>query len=74
VDFKNKPGHKMSVQMALSSLVPISVDHLYVKEYENFDDMKSIFTNDPIEFFRILLKSYSGEIKVNDIKYEVVPE
>ena len=74
VDFKDKKGHKMSIQMALSSLVPVPLDHLYVKEYENFAGMKSMFDNDIMEFFQVLLKSYSGEIKLSDIKYEIVPE
>jgi transcription elongation factor GreA len=74
IDFKEKAGHQMSIQMALQSLNPISSDHLYVMEYEDFDTVKDMFKDDFRHFFEILIKSYSSSITLANIKKELIPK
>jgi len=72
IEFKDKPEHKMSIKMALQSLSPISDDHLYVLEKDDSAMIKNLFEEDFIQFFEILIKSYGGEITLNDIKKEII--
>jgi len=73
-DFHEKPGHSMSIQMALNSLKPVTKDHIYVMKYENPDILNDMFKNNFMEFFELLIKSYGGEIVVDDIKNELIPD
>ncbi len=74
IDFKDKPNHQMSINMALQSLKPVKQDHIYVMKYENPELLMSLFKDDFMEFFELLIKSYGGEIIVADIKKELIPE
>jgi len=73
IDFSQKNAHKMSVNMALQSLTPLTPEHLFVQQYENFDKMKKLFENNYPDFFKIHARSYGGEIMVTDIKRDLVP-
>ncbi len=74
VNFREKPGHSMSIQMALNSLKPITKDHIYVMKYEDTDTLNGMFKNNFMQFFELLIKSYGGEILVDDIKNELIPD
>jgi len=74
VNFREKPGHAMSIQMALNSLKPISKDHIYVMKFEDPETLRALFKEDFMQFFELLIKSYGGEILVDDIKNELIPE
>ncbi|HOW81856.1 MAG TPA: transcription elongation factor GreA [Spirochaetota bacterium] len=74
INFTDKPEHKMSIKMALQSLTPISKDHLYAMQFEDPETLKAMFEDDFIEFFKILIKSYNGEIMLEDIKRELIPK
>ena len=74
INFKDKPEHKMSIQMALQSLTPLSNDHLYVMEYEDPEILKELFRDDFMKFFEILIKSYNSSILLSDIKNELIPD
>ncbi|PJZ68893.1 transcription elongation factor GreA [Leptospira perolatii] len=72
VDFKDKKNHKLSIQMAITSLKPLKVDHIWVKYYENKDAVVSLFENNIPEFFKELLTSFDNHMLVSEIKAEVV--
>ncbi|HON15566.1 MAG TPA: transcription elongation factor GreA [Spirochaetota bacterium] len=74
IDFKDKPQHNMSIQMALQSLKPINKDHLYVMKHEDLSLLKELFETDLIQFFQILMRSFGGEMEVSAIKSELVPD
>lgn len=74
IDFRGKPDHKMSIQMALQSLTPLGKEHIYVLEYEDPDTLKDMFKQDFRQFFEILIKSYDGRIMLADIKKELIPK
>ena len=74
VDFSESQGHVMSIQMGLQSLLPVAKDHLYVLLREDAEGIKSLFKEDFISFFEILIKSYGGEITQQQIKKDVVPK
>ena len=74
VDFKEKTDHRMSIQMALQSLVPIGKDHIYAVEHEDPQTLQILFKEEFIDFFELLIKSYNGNIYLNDIKKELIPK
>jgi len=74
ISFRDKEAHNMSIKMALQSLKPVTKDHFYVIKYEEPEKIRSMFENDFMEFFKLLIRSYGGEILVNDIKDELIPE
>ncbi|HOM09167.1 MAG TPA: transcription elongation factor GreA [Spirochaetota bacterium] len=74
IDFKEKPGHQMSVQMALQALTPLKSDHIQVLKYEDYEGLKKIFEEDFLQFFEILIRSYNGSIALADVKKELIPD
>ncbi len=73
ISFSGKPDHRMSIQMALQSLMPVTKDHIYVLQYEDPEYVKKLFKDEFIQFFEILVKSYGGTILLEDIKRELIP-
>ncbi len=71
VDFKNKPNHKLSIQMAISSLKPLGKDHIWVKLYENESEVQRKFQEDISEFMVDLLTSHDNVMSLADIKLEL---
>ncbi|MBN2038424.1 MAG: transcription elongation factor GreA [Spirochaetes bacterium] len=74
IDFNEKSGHKMTIQMALQSLMPIQKDHLYALEHEDPESLQKLFKENFLQFFEILIKSYDGSILLADIKKELIPK
>lgn len=72
VDFLNKKDHKLSIQMAITSLKPLQKDHLWVKVYENPDDIHKLFNEDVPSFMVELLTSNENIMTLNDIKAEII--
>ncbi len=71
IDFKDKESHRMEIQMALKSLKPLKEDHFWVHQFEKPDQLKQLFEEDIIQFFKILISSYGNKISLTDIKAEV---
>lgn len=74
INFKDKPEHRMSINMALQSLEALNPDHLYVKQHLDPDAMHELFKKDFIAFFRILIKSYGNSVTQAQIKHDLIPE
>lgn len=71
IDFKDKKGHKMDIQMALKSLKPLREEHFWVMQFEKPDEMMKLFKEDITAFFKILLQSFGGRLALSDIKTEL---
>jgi transcription elongation factor GreA len=71
VDFQNKQDHKLSIQMAITSLKPLKQDHIWVKFYENKDDIVKLFQEDIPNFISELLVSHDNIMLLGDIKSEI---
>ncbi len=74
VDFKDKKNHKLSIQMAITSLKPLKREHIWVRYYENRDEIKNLFENDLASFIRDMVKSYENRMTTGDLKTEVIGE
>ncbi|MDX1958739.1 MAG: transcription elongation factor GreA [Leptospiraceae bacterium] len=72
VDFQNKKDHKLSIQMAITSLKPLKRDHIWVKLYETPDLIHKLFHEDIANFMVELLTSHDNIMLLGDIKSEIV--
>ncbi|MCC6275187.1 MAG: transcription elongation factor GreA, partial [Leptospiraceae bacterium] len=72
VDFKDKKEHKLSIQMAITSLKPLKTDHILVKYYESPEIVTNLFQNDIARFFLELLTSNDNFMTMAEIKSEIV--
>ena len=73
IDFRDNPGQRMSIQMAITSLKPLGPDHIWVKLYENPDEIHTRFAEDLPAFFETLLSSFNYKMTLSEIKQEVCP-
>ena len=71
IDFRDNPNQRMSIKMAISSLKPLEPQHIWVRHYENPDDVTEIFQEDIPLFFEILLSSFEYKMTLSEIKGEI---
>lgn len=71
VDFADKEGHEMDLQLALKSLKPLKEDHFWVYKFEKREELDNLLKSDLVAFFKILISSFGNQITVNDIKSEI---
>lgn len=74
VDFRDKKNHKLSIQMAITSLKPLKQEHIWVRYYENKEEIQELFQNDLAGFIRDMLKSYDNVMTTGDLKQELIGE
>ncbi len=72
VDFEEKKNHKLSIQMAITSLKPLKKDHIWVRYYEAKEEVKSMFQDNLSEFITQLLKSYDNKMTTQEMKNELI--
>lgn len=73
LDFEEKKEHRMSVNMALQSLVPLTQEHLYVQLFENPDKIREMFANDLTSFLILLVRSHDNSVTTTEIKRDLIP-
>lgn len=72
VDFEEKKDHKLSIQMAITSLKPLKKDHIWVQHYEDKNGINTMFAENLPEFLKQLLKSYDNRMIIGDMKNELI--
>lgn len=72
VDFEEKKDHKLSIQMAITSLKPLKKDHIWVQHFEDRDGIITMFSENLSEFLVQLLKSYENRMTTADMKNELI--
>jgi transcription elongation factor GreA len=70
IDFKDKPRHKMTLQMALSCLQIIPDDHIWLRKGTDLEGLRETILNDVEEGLRIVIKSKNNAATAKDIKDE----
>ncbi|HWP68247.1 MAG TPA: transcription elongation factor GreA, partial [Rectinemataceae bacterium] len=74
IDFAKSRGHKMSLKMAIDSLMPLSKDHIWVlKAIWPKEKLKDKIKNDPVWALRTIIKSFDNHADLKRIKAELVP-
>lgn len=72
IDFHDKNEHRMEIQMALKSLKPLKEDHFWVYQFEKPEELKKLFEDDIVSFFKIMLTSFNNKLSLGEIKMEIV--
>lgn len=74
IDFDKKKNHKMSSQMALSSLRVLPSDHIWIQKQHNIETLQDDSPEGIEKTLKIVLKSLNNEASRKDIKAELVPD
>lgn len=74
IDFEKSRNHKMSLKLAISSLRVLPKNHIWVLKLKNIEKLKAKVVEDPLWAMKILIKSYNNNIKLKEIKAELVPD
>jgi len=72
VDFEKKTSHKLSIQMAITSLKPLKKDHIWVKYYETKEEVQKMFQENLPDFLMQLLRSYDNRMTTQEMKNELI--
>jgi len=72
IDFENKPHHKMTLQMAVSSLQRLPDDHIWLLKKKNMEKLRDTIMKDVERGLRIVIRSYGNEASLADIKQELL--
>jgi transcription elongation factor GreA len=72
IDFKDKPKHKMTLQMALSCLQILPEDHIWLLKNKDLDKLREIVLNDVEEGLKIIIRSRNNAATVRDFKDELL--
>ena len=74
IDFAKSRGHKMSLKMAIDSLMPLSKDHIWVlKAIWKKEKLYAKVKNDPEWALKTIIKSFDNQADLKRIKAELVP-
>lgn len=74
IDFAKSRGHKMSLKMAIDSLIPLSKDHIWVlKAIWPKDKLHEKVKIDPVWALKTIIKSFDNKADFKHIKAELVP-
>lgn len=72
IDFKSKPNHVMTLQMALSSLQILPEDHIWLLKAKDKKKLRETILNDVEKGLRIVIKSKNNEASIKDFKEELL--
>ncbi len=74
IDFETKPGHKMSLDIALRALTVLDDNHILLWKKKRLEELKNLIQEDPIQVVEIILKSMGGIASATQIKEWLVPD
>jgi transcription elongation factor GreA len=74
IDFTGKPGHKMSLKMAVSALKVLSPDHIWVLIHTvPKEELNRRFKEDPVWGLKTVIRSFDNNADMKTIKDQLVP-
>ncbi len=75
IDFASKPGHKMSLKMAVNALSILSSDHIWVlKATTPREELNKRAKEDPVWMLKTVIRSFDNSADTKTIKLELVPD
>ncbi|UCB44829.1 MAG: transcription elongation factor GreA [Spirochaetota bacterium] len=72
IDFKEKPNHKMTLEMALSCLTILPMDHIWLLKIKDLKNLRKTILDDVGEGLRIIIRSKNNAATVKDFKDELL--
>jgi len=75
IDFASKPGHRMSLKMAVSALKILSSEHIWVLIHTTpKEQLRQRVKEDPVWALRTVIKSFDNQADMKMIKEQLVPK
>lgn len=68
IDFEEKRGHRMSIEMAAKKTDVIADDDLRAMKLDRFDELKRLADEDPVELIRCALRSRRNKATLRDLR------
>ena len=72
IDFRDKPKHRMTLQMALTCLQILPEDHIWLMKSKNLKKLRETILNDVEEGLKIVIRSKNNSSTVRDFKDELL--
>ena len=72
IDFKDKPKHRMTLQMALSCLQILPEDHIWLMKSKDLKKLRETILNDVEEGLKIVIRSKNNSATIRDFKDELL--
>ena len=72
IEFKNKPKHRMTLQMALSCLQILPKDHIWLLKMNDQKRLRELVLSDVEKGLRLVIQSKTGGATVKDFKDELL--
>lgn len=73
VDFEGKPGHRMEVQYARSSLTQLPQSHILVRRAENPEELRAMIHKDPLALLRLYVESFGERASAEHLQGFLCP-
>ena len=75
IDFASKPGHKMSLKMAVGALKILAAEHIWVLTHTMpKEELRNKVKQDPVWALRIVIRSFDNQADMKTIKEQLVPK
>ncbi len=72
IDFRDKPKHRMTLQMALTCLQILPEDHIWLMKSKDLKKLRETILNDVEEGLKIVIRSKNNSSTVRDFKDELL--
>jgi transcription elongation factor GreA len=75
IDFASKPGHRMSLKMAVSALKILSPDHIWVLIHTTpKEELNRRVKEDPVWALKTVIRSFDNQADMKTMKEQLVPK
>ncbi|MBN1835368.1 MAG: transcription elongation factor GreA [Spirochaetales bacterium] len=75
IDFASKPGHRMSLKMAVGALKILSQDHIWVLIHTTpKEELRRRVKEDPVWALKTVIKSFDNQADMKMVKEQLVPK
>jgi len=72
IDFRHKPGHRMTLEMALSCLQTLPSDHIWLLKNKEPEKLRDIIISNVEEGLKIIINSKNNQASIKDFKDELL--
>lgn len=74
INFQRKRNHPMGLELASTAVENLAADDFRVLNVIDREGLKKTAKDDPVEFIKILLRSFGGTMTAKEIKERVAPD
>jgi transcription elongation factor GreA len=72
IKFRDKPKHRMTLEMALTCLQILPQDHIWLMKNKNLEELRKLVASNVEEGLKIVIKSKNNAATIKDFKEELL--